>query len=522
MKKRKGLLFAAMLFQASMIAYAGEEDTYIDNTIVEDSTYISDTYTEDSICIEESQNTPVLLDNDFHQGWSLEEGEWYYYDQYGQRMNGWQWIDGEWYYLDGTDVQNPGIMLKDCKRVIGESTYCFSQSGAMQTGWIKYPEGWYYADASGALSNGWILLNGIWYYLDGANTEYPYLMVESEQKEISGKIYYFASDGAMQVGWIKCPEGWYYADGSGAFVNGWVLLNGTWYYLDGANVEYPYLMVESEQKEISGSIYFFSQSGAMQVGWVKYPEGWYYANESGALVTGWVSVGGTWYYLNPYNEEYPGLMISGMWMEIGGERYYFYANGAMAQNWILIDNNWYFLSSDGAMRTGWQLIENRRYYFYPEDGDGIIRGTMAVNTTIDGWTIGESGIALLDTEKKIEEIKKYTYVPYIYGGTSTNGWDCSGFTQWALRYLGVEIPRTSYEQAVGGSYINPYDMSQWKPGDILVYSSRNGSLGHVALYLGDGKLMHALNTKYGTLIQGVTEYEIWDSGTTLFAVRRYF
>ena len=64
-------------------------------------------------------------------------------------------------------------------------------------------------------------------------------------------------------------------------------------------------------------------------------------------------------------------------------------------------------------------------------------------------------------------------------------------------------------------------MSQWKPGDILVYSSRNGSLGHVALYLGDGKLMHALNTKYGTLIQGVTEYEIWDSGTTLFAVRRY-
>ena len=176
MKKGKGLLFAAMLFQASMIAYAGEEDTYIDNTIVEDSTYISDTYTEDSICIEESQNIPVFLDNDFHQGWSLEEGEWYYYDQCGQRMNGWQWIDGEWYYLDGTDVQNPGIMLKDCKRVIGGRTYCFSQSGAMQTGWIKYSEGWYYADGSGALLDGWILLNGTWYYLDGANTEYPYLM----------------------------------------------------------------------------------------------------------------------------------------------------------------------------------------------------------------------------------------------------------------------------------------------------------------------------------------------------------
>ena len=64
------------------------------------------------------------------------------------------------------------------------------------------------------------------------------------------------------------------------------------------------------------------------------------------------------------------------------------------------------------------------------------------------------------------------------------------------------------------------DMDQWKPGDILVYSSGT-SYNHVALYLGDGLLMHALNAKYGTLIQGVDVYENMDKSNSLALVRRY-
>lgn len=123
-------------------------------------------------------------------------------------------------------------------------------------------------------------------------------------------------------------------------------------------------------------------------------------------------------------------------------------------------------------------------------------------------------------DRKISEISGYTWVPYQYGGTSILGWDCSGFTQWALNYLGVSIPRTTYEQAVAGTAISISNKSLWKPGDILCYSS-GGSVDHVALYLGDGMLMHALNTKYGTLIQSVDYYEIWDSSNYLVGVRRY-
>ena len=122
--------------------------------------------------------------------------------------------------------------------------------------------------------------------------------------------------------------------------------------------------------------------------------------------------------------------------------------------------------------------------------------------------------------KEIEEITEYTYVSYRSGGTSPNGWDCSGFTQWVYKNIyGISIPRSSREQAKIGTSINKNDMSKWKPGDILVYAA-GGSVNHVGLYLGNGKMMHALNTKYDTVIQDVEYYESWDSRNNLKSVRR--
>lgn len=122
--------------------------------------------------------------------------------------------------------------------------------------------------------------------------------------------------------------------------------------------------------------------------------------------------------------------------------------------------------------------------------------------------------------KEIEEITEYTYVSYRSGGASPSGWDCSGFTQWVYKNIyGISIPRSSREQAKIGTSIDKNDMSKWKPGDILVYSA-GGSVNHVGLYLGNGMMMHALNSKYDTVIQGVKYYESWDSRNNLKSVRR--
>ena len=92
---------------------------------------------------------------------------------------------------------------------------------------------------------------------------------------------------------------------------------------------------------------------------------------------------------------------------------------------------------------------------------------------------------------------------------------------WEKKYneYGIEIARTAAGQASGGTSISVSDRSQWKPGDILCYKN-GGSYNHVAIYLGNGMMIHALNEKYDTFVQSVDTYEGWDDNN-LASVKRY-
>lgn len=87
--------------------------------------------------------------------------------------------------------------------------------------------------------------------------------------------------------------------------------------------------------------------------------------------------------------------------------------------------------------------------------------------------------------------------PYVAGGTSlTNGADCSGFTFSVFGDCGISIPRDSRSQAAGGT---PVDLSAIQPGDLLFYSD-GGAINHVALYIGNGQVVHASTAKTGIKI----------------------
>lgn len=87
--------------------------------------------------------------------------------------------------------------------------------------------------------------------------------------------------------------------------------------------------------------------------------------------------------------------------------------------------------------------------------------------------------------------------PYVAGGTSlTSGADCSGFTQSVFRDCGISIPRDSRSQAAGGTEVA---LSAIQPGDLLFYSN-GGSINHVALYIGNGQVVHASTAKTGIKI----------------------
>ena len=95
--------------------------------------------------------------------------------------------------------------------------------------------------------------------------------------------------------------------------------------------------------------------------------------------------------------------------------------------------------------------------------------------------------------------------PYVYGGTSlTNGTDCSGFTQAVFAHFGISIPRDSFSQRSCGVAV---DYEDAMPGDIICYA------GHVALYLGNGQIVHASTESTG-ITYGTATYR------TILAVRR--
>ena len=96
--------------------------------------------------------------------------------------------------------------------------------------------------------------------------------------------------------------------------------------------------------------------------------------------------------------------------------------------------------------------------------------------------------------------------PYVWGGTSlTSGADCSGFVQSVYANFGVSLPRTSYEQQNAGYEVSYADA---QPGDLICYG------GHVAIYMGNGQIVHASNARDGIKVSDNAAYR------TITSVRR--
>ena len=102
-------------------------------------------------------------------------------------------------------------------------------------------------------------------------------------------------------------------------------------------------------------------------------------------------------------------------------------------------------------------------------------------------------------KKVVEYAKKFEGNPYVYGGNSlTEGTDCSGFVKLVYAKFGYTLKRTSKEQAADSTYKN-VKLSDVQPGDLLFYN-KNGQIGHVSMYIGNGKVIHASSPSTGIKI----------------------
>lgn len=112
-------------------------------------------------------------------------------------------------------------------------------------------------------------------------------------------------------------------------------------------------------------------------------------------------------------------------------------------------------------------------------------------------TPGASGVT---GSNVVNEATKSEGTPYVWGGTTPSGFDCSGFTQYVYGQLGVQIPRTSQEQATIGTPVASLAVAQ--PGDLLFFAGSDGtasSPGHVGIYLGNDQMIDAPYT--GTTVR---------------------
>ena len=106
--------------------------------------------------------------------------------------------------------------------------------------------------------------------------------------------------------------------------------------------------------------------------------------------------------------------------------------------------------------------------------------------------------------------------PYVSGGNSPAGFDCSGFVQYLYSQIGISVSRSSSTQMYDGVVVS-YENAQ--PGDILIWGYSSGVPTHSAIYVGNGQMIHATNPVQGVIASDVAAWTR-GSGTYVIAVRR--
>ena len=143
---------------------------------------------------------------------------------------------------------------------------------------------------------------------------------------------------------------------------------------------------------------------------------------------------------------------------------------------------------------------------YDEYGNVIDSDNTVDPDTVETSSSSSSSSSSSGSSSIVDYATQFVGNPYVWGGTSlTGGADCSGFTQSVYAKFGYSLPRTSYEQQNWGTEVSYADA---QPGDLICYG------GHVAIYMGNGQIVHASNSRDGIKISNDATYR------TILSVRR--
>lgn len=176
------------------------------------------------------------------------------------------------------------------------------------------------------------------------------------------------------------------------------------------------------------------------------------------------------------------------------------------------------LLQEALKGLGLLVIDNTTDYFGTQteealkafqESQGLIPDGIAGLRTIDSLNLALTGrgIKLPEVTRGadrslaaniIETGKKYMGVPYVFGGSTPKGFDCSGFTSYVFKQHGITLPRATTGQATAGTRVSKAEL---QAGDLVIFSNtyKKGP-SHVGIYMGNGQFIHASSVRSGGVV----------------------
>ncbi len=159
----------------------------------------------------------------------------------------------------------------------------------------------------------------------------------------------------------------------------------------------------------------------------------------------------------------------------------------------------------GVTQVQARISEIQSRFLYKTTSTGGDWASAAAAAGLDSTASATSGSGSTASESAVvAQAQKYIGVPYLWGGTDpSKGLDCSGFTQLVYGNLGIDLPRTSSQQATAGRPVA--SLNDARPGDLVFFDYSTGRAGvdHVGVYIGNGKMIAAPQEGESVKVQDV-------------------
>lgn len=131
----------------------------------------------------------------------------------------------------------------------------------------------------------------------------------------------------------------------------------------------------------------------------------------------------------------------------------------------------------------------------------LVLACLIISSSLPSMASANSSTSLINSART------YLGVKYTYGGTTSSGFDCSGYTQRAFQDVGITIPRTTSQQYATGT---PVAKDNLKTGDLVFFNTDGKGASHVGIYVGSSRFIHA-STSQGVMISSINDPYYWGS-----------